>query len=59
MSRGGHLSPQDLEDIGFLDPEFFLIYEDVDLSFRAQLSGYECVCIPKAIVYHRYRVMIG
>src|SRR6266498_1102161 len=32
-----------LEDIGFLDPEFFMIYEDVDLSFRAQLSGYECV----------------
>lgn len=48
-----------LEDIGFLDPEFFMIYEDVDLSFRAQLRGYECVYIPSAIVYHRYRVTIG
>lgn len=48
-----------LEDIGFLDPDFFMIYEDVDLSFRAQLSGYECVYIPSAIVYHRYRVTIG
>lgn len=48
-----------LEDIGFLDPEFFMIYEDVDLSFRAQLRGYECVYIPGAIVFHRYRVTIG
>jgi GT2 family glycosyltransferase len=48
-----------LEEIGFLDPEFFMIYEDVDLSFRAQLRGYECVYIPSAIVYHRYRVTIG
>jgi GT2 family glycosyltransferase len=48
-----------LEDIGFLDPDFFMIYEDVDLSFRAQLRGYVCVYVPGAIVYHRYRVTIG
>jgi GT2 family glycosyltransferase len=47
-----------LVDIGFLDPDFFLIYEDVDLSFRAQLRGYECVYVPNAIVYHRYRTSI-
>jgi GT2 family glycosyltransferase len=44
-----------LEHIGFLDPDFFMIYEDVDLSFRAQLSGYECVYLPQAVVFHRYR----
>jgi GT2 family glycosyltransferase len=48
-----------LDDIGFLDPDFFLIYEDVDLSFRAQLRGYSCVFVPEAIVYHRYRKSIG
>lgn len=48
-----------LDEIGFLDPDFFLIYEDVDLSFRAQLRGYECVFVPSAIVYHRYRASIG
>jgi len=48
-----------LDDIGFLDPDFFMIYEDVDLSFRAQLSGYECVYLPQAVVYHRYRATIG
>jgi GT2 family glycosyltransferase len=41
-----------LEDIGFLDPEFFMTFEDLDLSFRGQLQGYECVFIPRAIVYH-------
>jgi len=48
-----------LEDIGFLDDDFFLIYEDVDLSFRAQLRGYDCVYVSDAVVYHRYRMTIG
>jgi GT2 family glycosyltransferase len=41
-----------LDDIGFLDEDFFMVYEDVDLGFRAQLRGYECVFVPGAIVYH-------
>lgn len=44
-----------LNDIGFLDGDFFMTYEDVDLSFRAQLRGYQCRFVPAAIVYHRYR----
>lgn len=47
-----------LEQIGFLDPDFYMIYEDVDLSFRAQLSGFQCVYVPKAVVYHHYRSTI-
>jgi len=47
-----------LHEIGFLDPDFFMIYEDVDFSFRAQLAGYDCMYLPKAIVYHRYRSTI-
>ena len=42
-----------LEDIGFLDPDFFMTFEDLDLSFRGQLQGYESVFVPRAIVYHR------
>ena len=38
---------------GFFDEDFFLINEDIDLSFRAQLSGYRCIYEPNAIVYHR------
>jgi GT2 family glycosyltransferase len=47
-----------IDHIGFLDPDLFMIYEDVDLSFRAQLCGYDCVYLPQAVVYHRYRSTI-
>ena len=42
-----------LEDIGLFDEDFFLLYEDVDLSFRAQLRNYKCLYVPDAMVYHR------
>ena len=42
-----------LRDIGIFDEDFFLLYEDVDLSFRAQLKGYKCLYVPEAIVYHK------
>jgi GT2 family glycosyltransferase len=42
-----------LGDVGLFDEDFFLLYEDVDLSFRAQLKGYECLYVPDAIVYHK------
>lgn len=42
-----------LDDIGLFDEDFFLLYEDVDLSFRAQLKGYKCLYVPEAVVYHR------
>ena len=41
-----------LRDIGLFDEDFFLLYEDVDLSFRAQLNGYRCIYVPEAVVYH-------
>jgi GT2 family glycosyltransferase len=41
-----------LDDIGLFDEDFFMWYEDVDLSFRAQLAGYSCVYVPTAIIYH-------
>lgn len=40
-------------DIGCFNPYFFIIYEDVDLSFRAQLRGYRALYVPGAVVYHR------
>lgn len=45
--------------IGFFDNDFFLIYEDVDLSFRAQLFGYKCIYVPIAIIYHHCSNTIG
>ena len=42
-----------LRDIDLFDEDFFLLYEDVDLSFRAQLRGYKCLYVPEAIVHHK------
>jgi len=48
-----------LDDIGLLDEDFFAIYEDGDLNFRAQLKGYKCLFVPSAIVYHKGSSSIG
>jgi len=42
-----------IDEIGFFNEDFFLLYEDVDLSFRAQLKGYRCLYVPEAKVYHK------
>jgi GT2 family glycosyltransferase len=41
-----------LEEIGFLDENFFLYDEDTDLNFRAQLAGWKCAYVPTAVAYH-------
>jgi len=46
------------EEIGFFDETFFASFEDVDLSFRAQLAGYKSLYVPKAIGYHMVGVTI-
>ena len=38
--------------VGLFDEDFFMWYEDADLSFRAQLAGYRCLYVPTAVVYH-------
>jgi hypothetical protein len=40
------------ETVGLFDEDFFAYFEDVDLSFRAQLLGFKCLYVPTAIVYH-------
>jgi GT2 family glycosyltransferase len=48
-----------LEDIGFLDEDFFAVGEDIDLSFRAKMAGYKCVYVPKAVVRHKISQTLG
>jgi GT2 family glycosyltransferase len=48
-----------LEDVGLLDEDFGMIFEDVDLGFRAQLAGYSCLYVPTARVYHKVNATIG
>jgi GT2 family glycosyltransferase len=42
-----------LDEIGLLDEAFFFSCEDVDLGWRAQLAGWQCVYAPQAVVYHK------
>lgn len=41
-----------LNEIGLFDEDFFAYYEDVDISFRAQLAGWQVLYTPLAIAYH-------
>jgi GT2 family glycosyltransferase len=42
-----------LDEVGFFDDDFFLIYEDADLNFRAQLAGWRSLFVPGAVVHHK------
>ncbi len=48
-----------LDDIGFLDEDFFFNDEDTDLNFRAQLGGWKCAYVPSAVVHHKVNATIG
>ncbi len=41
-----------LKKIGLFDERFFAYFEDVDISFRAQLAGWKVFYEPSSIVYH-------
>lgn len=40
------------KQIGLFDDDFFLYYEDLDVSFRAQLAGWKVRYVPTAVAYH-------
>ena len=48
-----------LDQIGFLDEEFFFNHEDTDLNLRAWLSGWKCRFVPDAVVYHKVNASVG
>jgi GT2 family glycosyltransferase len=40
--------------LGGFDERFFPYMEDTDLSLRARLVGYHCICVPESVVLHDY-----
>lgn len=42
-----------LRDIGIFDNDFFAYYEDIDISFRAQLRGWKVYYEKSAVAYHK------
>jgi GT2 family glycosyltransferase len=48
-----------LRKTGLFDQDFFAYYEDVDLSFRAQLAGWKVRYVPSAVVRHQIGATSG
>lgn len=48
-----------IEALNGFDSEFFLIYEDADLNFRARLQGHRCLYVPEAVALHKVNASIG
>lgn len=48
-----------IEEIGFLDDDFFFSCEDIDLAWRAHLAGWDVVYAPAAVVYHKLKASGG
>ena len=50
-----------IEDVAvngeFFDEDFFAYREDADLAWRAQLLGWRCIYVPRAVGYHLRRVL--
>ncbi len=42
-----------LKNIGLFDEDFFVIFEDVDLSWRIRLNGFKSILAVNSIVYHK------
>ena len=48
-----------LDQIGLLDDDFFIYYEDVDLAWRAQWAGWRCLYVPEAAARHVHSATTG
>jgi len=48
-----------LGDVGLFDEDFFAYAEDADLAWRAQRSGWRCLYVPAARVYHAVSATAG
>ncbi len=47
------------EKVGMFDENFFLYYEDADLSMRLKKQGFKIIYEPKAILWHKNAVATG
>lgn len=43
-----------LNKIGYFDDNFFMYYEDTEISERARLCGYQNIICPQALCYHKH-----
>ena len=42
-----------IKKIGMLESKFFLMWEETDFCCRSRAAGFECLFVPKALVWHK------
>jgi GT2 family glycosyltransferase len=50
---------QVFRDVGLLDEQFFLNYEEIDFSYRVRCAGYRAIYVPRAKLWHKVSVAFG
>jgi len=45
-----------LREVGLLDQEFFMYHEDLELSWRLRLNGWQLGVLPEARIIHHYQM---
>ncbi len=48
-----------LDELGFLDDDFFFSCEDMDMGWRANLAGWKVLYVPTAVLYHKLKATGG
>lgn len=48
-----------LDEVGFLDDDFYFSCEDIDLGWRINLAGWHVTYVPHAVVYHKLKATGG
>ena len=53
------LRRQVIEQIGLLDPRFFIYYEETDWCMRARRMGWRILYVPQARMWHKVSAAMG
>ncbi len=48
-----------IEDVGMMDENYFIYYDDVDFTIRATNAGHKIIYEPSAQIYHRSKITIS
>lgn len=48
-----------LEEVGLIDPRFFIYYDEADWCARITSAGYRCVYVPDGKIWHKVSAAMG
>jgi hypothetical protein len=48
-----------LENVGLMDEDFFLYFEETDWCLQVRKAGYRIIAVPSSVVYHKVSATLG